>query len=74
MPPGSEDGASRAATTFKQRAVITCTGLQGGYLDRAAKKIEDLSQQRYQDNASRGRDGLFSVCKALWGDVRDPTT
>jgi len=54
-------------TTFTQKALIECTGLSGGMLDRAAKKVEEMSQRRFGENADKGKDGILSVCQSLWG-------
>lgn len=55
------------STTFTQKALIECTGLSGGMLDRAAKKVEEMSQRRFGENASKGRQGILSVCQSFWG-------
>lgn len=69
LPSRAAQDRDALATTFSQRAVIECTGLSGGMLDRAARKIEDLSLQRFHDNASKGRAGIVSVCRAMWGSA-----
>jgi hypothetical protein len=34
-------------------------------LDRAARKIEDMSFRRFGDNAEKGKQGILHVCQAL---------
>lgn len=54
-------------TTFSQRAIIDCVGFSTGILAKAAKKLEDVSFQRFGDNAEKGRQGLMHVCRQLFG-------
>ncbi|CDS82438.1 related to protein involved in intramitochondrial protein sorting [Sporisorium scitamineum] len=53
------------STVFRQIADINCTGFSG-ILSSAARKIEEWSYTRYQDNAAKGRDGLQSVLDSLY--------
>jgi hypothetical protein len=54
-------------STFSQRALIECVGFSTGLLAKAAKKLEDISFQRFGDNAGKGKQGLLHVCRELWG-------
>ena len=58
--------SSEASTVFNQTADINCTGFTG-ILASAARKIEEWSYTRYQDNAAKGRDGLQSVLDSMYG-------
>lgn len=59
---------SPRSTVFSQTADINCTGFSG-ILSSAARKIEEWSYSRYQDNAAKGRDGLQSVLNSLYGST-----
>lgn len=60
--------APSASTTFRQVADITCTStFGGGILATAAKKLEELSFDRFGNNAQKGKEGLMSVLASLWG-------
>lgn len=56
-------------STFSQRAIIDCVGFSTGLLAKAAKKLEDISFQRFGDNADKGRQGLMHVCRQLFGNA-----
>lgn len=68
-PPQLNAPAAQTTTTFSQRAIIDCVGFTTGLLARAAKKLEDISFQRFGDNAGKGKLGLLHVCAALWGNA-----
>lgn len=57
-----------SVSTFSQRAIIDCVGFSTGLLAKAAKKLEDISFQRFGDNAGKGRQGLMHVCRQLFGN------
>ncbi|PWN89998.1 MSF1-domain-containing protein [Acaromyces ingoldii] len=59
--------ASPTTSVFNQTALITCSaGSGGGFIAKAAQKIEDWSHKRFGDNAEKGKMGLEHVCKQLW--------
>lgn len=59
---------SQTSTTFRQVADIACTAsFGGGILAKAAKKLEDSSYDRFGNNAQKGREGLMTVLRNLWG-------
>lgn len=61
--------SSSDSTTFKQRAEIACTSsFGGGILAKAGKKLEDSSYDRFGSNAGKGKEGLMSVLRSLWGE------
>lgn len=63
------------ATRFDQNVEFDCRGLsaQGdsglGLLARAARRVEDASAARYEENAARGRTGFAHVLAALSRDA-----
>ena len=65
LPKGGDLDAN--TSTFSQKALIECVGFSTGLLAKAAKKLEDISFQRFGDNAGKGKQGLLHVCNQLWG-------
>ncbi|CAO1634910.1 unnamed protein product [Sympodiomycopsis kandeliae] len=56
------------STVFSQNAEIACTAsFGGGLLAKAGKKLEDSSYDRFHSNASKGKQGMMTVLRALWG-------
>lgn len=72
LPPSQDSSIAQAAlskfhevTVFKQVADISCTGLTGIF-SSAARKVEDWSYSRFNDNAAKGRNGLSCVLQAMY--------
>lgn len=63
------------STTFKQKAEIACTASFGsGLLAKAGKKLEDSSYDRFHSNAGKGKEGMMTVLRSLWGETASRET
>lgn len=59
------------STTFRQKATIE-SSLGGGaeakgILAKAARKLEESSHERFGSNAAKGKEGMLTVLRSLWG-------
>lgn len=67
-PSNTTPHGDKETTTFRQKAEIASTGsLREGLLAKAGKKLEDSSYDRFNSNAAKGKEGLMSVLRSLWG-------